>query len=849
MWSDANPLTPGTDCAGNQLPGFVCTTASTDARCSVTVTGGTVQALVVAGGGGGTSGGGGGGGVVYNSALSLIPQTYSVTVGGSGSGGAANGGAGSNNGGNSLFGTVITAVGGGHGGPNDNANAAVAGGSGGGGGATSTVQTNGGAGTVGQGYSGGTVTSTYFGSPYPAAGGGAAGGIGGNPTGVSISGNGGLGISNNISGTSLFYGGGGGGSTWSNGTHGTGGSSVGGNGGYPNGSAGVVNTGGGGGGGAGGGGGSGAAGGSGIVIISYPTGSITATPTFTGGGATTYSSGNTIQTFTGSGSLNVTSINSGVTISTFSVGYPTVVNNKASRIKSVGSTQLLKTSNGAIWREYKQTSVDTPTQYTATTIQVLVVAGGGGGGAFAGGGGAGGLVYEPALPISTKTYNVKVGLGGAGATTPDNGIAGSNGGDSSFSQITAFGGGGGGTRASSGRDGGSGGGASPIDSGILQKGGKALQDYQGNDGGTQIAFGWGGSGGGGAGSPGYGGNGNNGGDGGPGFANPISGSTTGQNVSGTYYLSGGGGGGTYNGGAGSIGAGGAGGGGQGTRNFTNGVDGTPNTGGGGGGSDYGYVGGAGGSGVVIVSYLTGSITASGGVITTSGGNTIHTMTSSGRFVVGAGQRASCQAILNAGESTGSGMYWIYPSGSTGINVYCDMTDDGGGWTLVLQNNAAVTTPAPNWANATGSNTITGTPGSNLTTFDQLVGLSFWNNIGTTLRAEVGATPSSISHKATYTVSLSSPATFYVLNLSNQNILLGSTAPGLYTVHNNSPFTTFDGDHDAVGGSNCAQSYLNHPWWYTACWNGNFFAGGGSFQDAAYWTGTTEYFAYGSLWLK
>ena len=253
---------------------------------------------LIVGGGGGSScsdgGGGGAGGYLAGSTYLTTGTTYSFTVGAGGAGTGNNLNPGGN-GGNSTFTGLTTAVGGGGGGGGGSPSG-ISGGSGGGAG-NGGVGGSSGSGTAGQGYAGGSAASDS--TNYCAAGGGGAQALGSNAVPGSTGGNGGVGIANSITGSSVYYAGGGGGASLGGAGVGTGGLGGGGNGSSSTGNAGSANTGGGAGG-AGPGGVAGANGGSGVVIVSVPTANYTGTTT--GSPTVTTSGGNTIMTFTSSGS-------------------------------------------------------------------------------------------------------------------------------------------------------------------------------------------------------------------------------------------------------------------------------------------------------------------------------------------------------------------------------------------------------------------------------------------------------------------------------------------------------------------------------------------------------------------
>ena len=86
------------------------------------------------------------------------------------------------------------------------------------------------------------------------------------------------------------------------------------------------------------------------------------------------------------------------------------------------------------------------------------------------------------------------------------------------------------------------------------------------------------------------------------------------------------------------------------------------------------------------------------------------------------------------------------------------------------------------------------------------------------------------------------------NLKNE---VGNSTPGLWSYHiaNGYSWTTYDNDQDAYS-SNCAQQYGNQPFWYGACWDGNFWPDGGGYSPYVNWAGAgSDQYNFGAIYIR
>ncbi|XP_022052938.2 tenascin isoform X3 [Acanthochromis polyacanthus] len=166
----------------------------------------------------------------------------------------------------------------------------------------------------------------------------------------------------------------------------------------------------------------------------------------------------------------------------------------------------------------------------------------------------------------------------------------------------------------------------------------------------------------------------------------------------------------------------------------------------------------------------------------------------------------CAQILLNGETT-SGLYTIYIGGeeTQAIQVYCDMTTDGGGWLVFVRRQNGKLEFFRNWKNYTA--------GFGNMNDEFWLGLSNLHKITSSGHYElrVDLRDNGESAYAQYDkFTIAEPRTRYKLYIGAYS----GTAGDSMTYHQGRPFSTYDNDND-IAVTNCALSYKG-AFWYKNC---------------------------------
>ncbi|XP_049460145.1 tenascin isoform X3 [Epinephelus fuscoguttatus] len=166
----------------------------------------------------------------------------------------------------------------------------------------------------------------------------------------------------------------------------------------------------------------------------------------------------------------------------------------------------------------------------------------------------------------------------------------------------------------------------------------------------------------------------------------------------------------------------------------------------------------------------------------------------------------CAQILLNGETT-SGLYTIYVGGeeSQPIQVYCDMTTDGGGWLVFLRRQNGKLEFFRNWKNYTaGFGNMNDEFWLGLSNLHKITNLGHYE-----LRVDLRDN-GELAYAQYDKITIAEPRTRYKIYIGAYS----GTAGDSMMYHQGRPFSTYDNDND-IAVTNCALSYKG-AFWYKNC---------------------------------
>ncbi|KAH7959100.1 hypothetical protein HPB49_008248 [Dermacentor silvarum] len=183
-----------------------------------------------------------------------------------------------------------------------------------------------------------------------------------------------------------------------------------------------------------------------------------------------------------------------------------------------------------------------------------------------------------------------------------------------------------------------------------------------------------------------------------------------------------------------------------------------------------------------------------------------------RFIRGKNRPRQCSDLLRAGQRN-DGVYTIYHGAAleSGQNVYCDLTSDGGGWTVIQrrkQNGNRVFHFYRNWSEYTEG---FGNPHEEYWIGNKALHALTSGNENVTLRVVLWNSTQDKAFIYYNNFRVENEANLFKLKMGD---LIGPPGWDAMRHHDGQKFSTFDRDNDA-GNNNCAEAYRG-GWWYYNC---------------------------------